>query len=666
MHNLLAKESSLYLRQHAEQPVQWMPWGNAAFEKAQKEDKPLIVSIGYASCHWCHTMSRESFSDEYVASIMNRHFVCIKVDREERPDVDQTYLDAVRQFNQSAGWPLNAFCLPNGQPFWGGTYFPKDDIGQDIVPWPLVLMRISEHYKKAKAEFVENAQNVLANLEHANNAESSGKTKWYNSLLLDATEGVCDKHDDENGGFSQAPKFPSPMKIDFLLAMGETQSVRSNPKLSKKVDSCINRTLEGMAQGSLFDQIGGGFFRYAIDAKWQIPHFEKMLCDNALLLSTYSRAFRKYQVPLYRKVVEKSLRWLLHEMGDPTRGFSSTLSADYEGKEGGYYCWDIDDLEKILGTEDAIKFKSVHHLNSLPEQGDYLPRQDQGPEMTEETEKWFGKLSESRKRRKNLPSQDRKRITSWNALTLKALVDASIALQRKDCLEMAIQLADWMKENLIDEDGLVVSVHYEDKISQCMGFLDDHAFWAEGLLALSATSEWLEPGSSKRFIQDAKNLARKVIERFQDKQNPGFYFAPEGLNCPSPAKKKFWFDNAVPAGNSSMLRVFSSLGILTEDEIWEKEYQKIRAAYSTLATKAPDGIAHALTAIAEYETGLCLIEGTHGQIDSLMSELAEKPHRPVFVMKDKPPRETMTLSVGKTSPQTYENSILLTSALFDQ
>ena len=666
MPNLLAKESSLYLRQHAEQPVQWMPWGNAAFEKARQDDKPLIVSIGYASCHWCHAMSRESFADEYVASIMNRHFICIKVDREERPDVDQTYMDAVRQFNQSAGWPLHAFCLPDGQPFWGGTYFPKDDLGQGIVPWPLVLMRISEHYKRAKTELIENARNVLANLEHANHAECSTETKWNNSLLLAAAETLCKKHDDENGGFTQAPKFPSPMKIDFLLTMGETESVRSNAKLSERVDHCINRTLDSMVRGSLFDHVGGGFFRYAVDEKWQIPHFEKMLCDNALLLSTYSRAYRKYRTPSYRKVVENALRWLLLEMGDPSHGFCSTLSANYEGREGGYYLWDAEELNQILGSEDSIKFKSAHDLDSLPEQDGYLPRQDQEPEMDEETEKWFGKLLQSRETRKHLPPRDSKRITSWNALALKALVDASIALQRKEFLKMAFQLADWMKSHLLDEDGQVLSSRYEETISKTTGFLDDYAFWAEALLALSATSDWIEPGSSRRFLEDAEDLARKTREQFRDEQSPGCYFAPKGLACPSPSNKKFWYDNAVPAGNSSMLRVFSALSFLIGEEPWEKEYQKARAAYSTLAGKAPDGIAHALTAITEHETGLCLIKGNQVQIDSLMKELAEKPQRPIFVTNDESIGEKLTLCVGKTGPQTFENCDLLVSTLFDR
>ena len=219
MPNQLSDQSSLYLKQHANQPVEWMPWSQEAFDLSKTLDKPIILSIGYSACHWCHVMSVESFEDSYIASIMNRHFVCIKVDREERPDIDQTYIEAVRMFNQSAGWPLNVFCLPDGKPFCGGTYFPNEDKGQDIVPWPQVLMRIAEHYKREKGELEENANNVVSNLLHANDALSSTDSEWNNELLLSSAKSICDSHDDKEGGFTSAPKFPSPMKIDFLLSI---------------------------------------------------------------------------------------------------------------------------------------------------------------------------------------------------------------------------------------------------------------------------------------------------------------------------------------------------------------------------------------------------------------------------------------------------------------
>ena len=665
MPNLLAKESSLYLRQHAHQSVNWMPWGCDAFEKADQEDKPILVSIGYSSCHWCKVMSEESFEDDYISSIMNRHFICIKVDREERPDVDQTYMDAVRLFNQTAGWPLHAFCLPDGNPFWGGTYFPKEDLGQEIVPWPLVLMRISEHYRRAKPELVENGQNMTANLKHANDVDTSGEKPWSNSLLLQASEEICKKHDAEHGGFTQAPKFPSPMKIDFLLAMAESQSVRSNQELSDKVNFCITRTLDSMAQGGLFDHVGGGFFRYSVDREWKIPHFEKMLCDNALLLSTYSKAYRKYQKPAYRIVVEKTLRWLLHEMGEPSLGFCSTLSADYEGKEGGYYLWEEKTLQDVLG-DDSKEFIALNQLHSESGETCYLPKQNQSEKNQKRTESWFEKLLQAREKRLVHPEKDEKRVTAWNALALRALADSSIALGRKDLLEKAFLLAEWMKSNLLDEDGGVLSVRYGDQTSVNPGFLDDHAFWAEGLLALAATSEWVEEGSSRRFLDDAESLARKILENFKDEQNPGYYFPPEGLERPAPSKKKFWFDNAVPAGNSSMIRVFSALAVQTGKELWNTEYRKALTSYSSLARKAPYGIGHALTAIAEHETGLCSIEADPTEIDSLMDGLANKPYRPIFAISQEGLGSKLALKAGKATPQTFESCDSLLSALFDE
>ena len=654
MPNLLSSQSSLYLRQHADQPVDWMPWGKSAFERAEREDKPIIVSIGYSSCHWCLAMSEESFEDEFVASIMNRHFVCIKVDREERPDVDLTYLEAIRMFNQSAGWPLNVFCLSDGSPFWGGTYFPKQDNGQGIVPWPQLLMRISDHYRRAKEELIENAQNVVGNLEHSNDAGLSSAKEWDNSLLLDAVKSICKSHDDSNGGFSPAPKFPSPMKIDFLLSMGESAKVRSDSKLGDRIDFCIKRTLDAMARGGLFDHVGGGFFRYAIDDEWKVPHFEKMLCDNALLLSTYSRAYRKYRFPLYRKIVEKTVQWLLREMGSPTSGFSSSLSADSNGKEGGYYLWERDELEKIMGKTDTDRIFSDQNPNSQIDPNEYLPRLPGDPEDPEEDAR-LEKLLRARESRKWEISRDGKRVTAWNALLLRAFVDASIALTSKDCLGMACKLAHWMKDHLLEGEGKVLSLHYEDQPSGNPAFLDDYAFWAEGLLALSSVSEWFEPGSSFTYLRDAEKIASKAMEALGDGQSAGYFFAPKHLDCPAPGKKKFWYDNAIPAGNSSMLRVFTTLFHLTGEEAWRQKYLEVRNAYSGLASQAPHGIGHALTAIAENEIGLCSIKTGKNDLDDLAQSLAAKPHRPVFLKMDENAEAKPVLTVRTTSFPAFDN-----------
>ena len=277
MPNSLHKQPSPYLNELAEQPVEWHPWEDQVFELAQKLDKPIIISIGYSSCHWCRQMPRENYDDDYIASIMNRHFICIKVDREERPDVDHLYMESARMFNQSAGWPLHAFCLPNGSPFWCGTFFPKTDIGQDIAPWPQVLMRIAEHFRKNRQELEENGRNALANLSHSNNASITDPRDWGTHLLINGCKSLCDAHDDKFGGFTPAPKFPSSMKIDFLLSITEANALRANNALNDQVNNCLDKTLDAMANEALFDHVHGGFFRYVLDQKWKSPHFEKML-----------------------------------------------------------------------------------------------------------------------------------------------------------------------------------------------------------------------------------------------------------------------------------------------------------------------------------------------------------------------------------------------------
>jgi uncharacterized protein YyaL (SSP411 family) len=527
MPNQLSHQSSLYLKQHANQPVQWMPWTQEAFDIAKKLDKPIILSIGYSACHWCHVMSVESFQDSYVASIMNRHFVCIKVDREERPDIDQTYLEAVRMFNQSAGWPLNVFCLPNGRPFWGGTYFPKEDKGEEIVPWPQVLMRIAEHYKREKGELEENANNVVSNLLHANNALSSSPNEWNNELLLSAAKTICDSHDDIEGGFTPAPKFPSPMKIDFLLSIRESQAVRLNEKFSDKIDLSITTTLSKMACGGIYDQLGGGFFRYSVDSKWQVPHFEKMLYDNALLLSTYSRAFQRFKNPIFKKVVEQTIEWLYQKMADEDGGYFSSISADSNEGEGEYYLWKYVEIEKILGSMDAAKFADAYGIS---QEGNFesdksLPvRKNQSEQeifLYEELEK---KLLENREN-KTEPVKDKKKITSWNALLIRGLVDAARAFNRKDWLQKALDLNKWMSDDLTIEGSDISSILFENQKLSPLSFLDDFAFWAESLLNLSSISDWAEKGSSQKFIQQAEQITLSAIKNFKDDEQCGFYFS---------------------------------------------------------------------------------------------------------------------------------------------
>ena len=317
-------------------------------------------------------MSRNCFDDPYIASLMNRHFICILVDREENPELDHIYMEAVRMFDQSAGWPLHAFCLPDGSPFWGGTYFPKEDIGNGVAPWAQVLMRISEHYRNAKHELVENAKNVISNLLHSNHSEFSKDIYWNNDLLGTATERLCAKHDDINGGFTSAPKFPSPMKIDFLGSMRETNYLRTRAEEFQRASFCINQTLNKISSGGIYDHVGGGFFRYSVDEKWSQPHYEKMLSDNALLLSTFSNAYRSQPEKSYKSIILGIISWLNNEMGKPQDGYASSLSAEADGIEGSFYKWSLQELEEILGKTNANEYFSLSLLLKMIFNIDYL------------------------------------------------------------------------------------------------------------------------------------------------------------------------------------------------------------------------------------------------------------------------------------------------------
>ena len=667
MPNQLTDQPSLYLQQHANQPVDWMPWTEEAFSLAQKHDKPIIISIGYSACHWCHVMSEESFDDSYIASIMNRHFVCIKVDREERPDIDQTYLEAIRMFNQSAGWPLNVFCLPDGRPFWGGTYFPKEDQGQGIVPWPQVLMRIADHYKRDKSELEENANNVVSNLLHANNGLSSSENEWENELLLHSAKAICDSHDDLEGGFTPAPKFPSPMKIDFLLAIRESQAVRFNQVLADKIDLSVQTTLTKMASGGMYDQIGGGFFRYSVDTQWHIPHFEKMLYDNALLLSTYSKAHQKYPTRLYEEIVSQTIDWLIGNMQDHNGGFYSSVNADTEEGEGEFYLLKYSEIEKVLNTGEAQEFANAFTINK---EGNFaedksLPRRNSTIEKEGKSYNEQKRSVLSYRNNRIAPSRDKKKITVWNALLIRGLVDASRAFHRKDWLEIAINLNEWMTENLLSSRNHVSSISFENNQLSDLSFLDDYAIWAESLLCLSSLSDWVKPGSSSIFIKQAENITLSTIEKFKDKQICGFYFSEKLNHNPAQVRKKFWYDNATPSANSSLLRVFSTLHQLTNKESWLMEFKEARAGYPNLCKQAPQGIGHALSSITEEAVGIVTISCHENQIDAIILKLSQKPYRPIFISTNIDDLKTKsTLKIGKTFEYKIKESEQLVEKIF--
>ena len=634
MPNSLNNQSSPYLQELSEQPVDWHPWGKAAFQLAKQIDKPVIVSIGYSSCHWCRQMSRENYEDSYVASIMNRHFVCIKVDREERPDLDLFYMEAARMFNQSAGWPLHAFCLPDGSPFWCGTYFPKEDNGQGIAPWPQVLMRIAEHFRKGRHELEENGKNALENLLHTNNSSLSDPREWKPDILIQAGENLCQSHDDEWGGFTPAPKFPSPMKIDFLFSLGEAQTVRQNTGFSMKLDSCIKHTLGAMANGGLFDHVNGGFFRYCLDREWKSPHFEKMLSDNALLVSTYSRSLRKYQNPRDKKIILKTLEWIEQEMGSPDKGYASSLSAETNEMEGAHYLWTESELYEALGKAQGKQLEELWGTFAKSPDPLFLPRLvDEDLLPVERQEEIFKELCKNRKKLTS-PKRDEKRSCFQHALLARAYLDAGIALGDQIWIRKAKNLLIWMETSFSQPDGSVCALLYPDKQKSSWAFLEDYTLWAEAVLNFASVCEGLGLGGNEIWIEKAETLISQAVEQFKDPTLAGFYTSSNQMQDSGPVSKKPWYDHATPSGNSSIMRCFHLLGILGKNcKKWKQEYSEALGAYPKLAQQTPDGIGHALCAITEATVGTLRITAPELIIQEVTSSMKNKPYRPIFLKK---------------------------------
>lgn len=637
MPNQLSSENSLYLKQHASNPVEWYPWGDAALKAAEASGKPLLVSIGYSACHWCHVMAHESFEDEYIAGIMNKHFICVKVDREERPDVDQVYMEAVQMIQQRGGWPLNVFCLPDGRPFFGGTYFPPEDRGQGLIPWPQLCMRIADYYKRSKAELIENAdaiqKNILAGVQAVSTEDASAS--WTSALLAEAAEGICGNHDDRYGGFGDAPKFPPSMTLNFLRAVRPTVE----PELAKRIDEVTHTTLRAMAHGGLYDQFGGGFARYSVDAHWLIPHFEKMLYDNALLIDAYTRSWLDTRDPLYAAVVGETFGWLEREMSAPCGGFYAALDADSEGEEGRYYVWTPEEVDTVLGPSLAREVRVAYNITT----GGNFEHGTSNPALVEPDYAVRERLAEARRQlRKHReaervpPGRDTKVSTAWNAMMIRALVDAGFYFDRPEWTQRARRAADFVWDVLVAESGeglRLRSVYYEESGAQVDGFLHDYALVAEAFLALASKIDWLEPGLSAVYQDRAKACVDRALRDFRDPHGIGYYFTAESAETPV-ARRKEWFDNATPSGNSVLLHALSGLYALTGERRYADELAAILPAYIGYARKVASGVAHVLEAAAVHQSGVAVIKvGKDADLKALRDALAAQPWRRIFIQQ---------------------------------
>lgn len=634
MVNKLSKENSLYLRQHGENPVEWWPWCEEAFKTAEREDKLILVSIGYSSCHWCHVMAHESFEDEYIAGLMNKNFICIKVDREERPDLDQMFVEVVQMITGRAGWPLNIFCLPNGKPFFGGTYFPPKDIGRGIIPWPQLLMRLVEAYKKTPHELEENGDNIIQNLLIANNPQPGGD--FPNNALLEGVKMICATHDDEWGGFGGAPKFPSPTVLEYLFAVRGSDACDQDRNLAGRIDEVLTRTLKSMAHGGIYDQIGGGFSRYSVDRHWSIPHFEKMLYDNALLISAYTKGWLLHRLDLFKSIVEETVGWVEREMRLEFGAYASSLDADTEGVEGKYYSWTQEQVSDALGIEDGRLFCDGYGITKEGnfEQGASIPAWVYDDDQKRlELKPLREKLLKIREQRVK-PARDAKVLVSWNSLLAQGLVQAGFYFNRPEWVECGKRIVDWIWEKMSDGKGRLKAVYYGAG-AEGGGYLDDYAFYAEACLAVASKVEWLSSGSSNLYIERAQRVVNSVLEHFSDTEGAGFFFTADDQEK-LVARRKYWWDQAIASGNASMIHCLSDLYALTGETRYVSSLKELRGAYAEFCQKAPNGVAYALAGFAEDAIGVVLLkigDVYKNILNRIQESLASKPYRKVFILK---------------------------------
>ena len=587
MPNRLIDETSPYLLQHANNPVEWYPWGPEALERAEKEDKPIFLSIGYAACHWCHVMERESFEDPEVAAVMNRLFVCIKVDREERPDLDAIYMQAVVAVSGSGGWPMSVFLTPDLKPFYGGTYFPPEDRG-GLPSFRRVLESTEGAYRKRKNEVVASADQLVDHIKQG--AAFQGDQDPLTEEMLDtAFKRLAPNIDTEYGGFGTSVKFPQPMVHEFLLLYGD----RSGEPTAQVM---VDLTLDRMARGGIYDHIGGGFHRYSTDQAWLVPHFEKMLYDNALLIRLYLHAYQALGRPEYRRVVEETVGYVLRDMRDPSGAFYTAQDADSEGVEGIFYTWKRSELIAVLGQEAGELFCKVY---GVTEEGNFegasilfLPQEL--PKLAEEMgiveDDLLSKLNESKAKLLKLrgervwPMRDEKVLTGWNALMLGSLAEAASVLGRADYLEAATANATFLLESLKNADGRLLRT-YRDGKAKLLGYLEDYAFLVDGLLTLYEAT--FEP----KWLWEAKGLADAMLDLFWDEESASFYSTGHDHEELLVRPQEF-SDNALPSGASAAALALQRLSTLVGTPKYAETAQKaLRAMRSTMMAQ-PVGYGH--------------------------------------------------------------------------
>ncbi|HEU4326200.1 MAG TPA: thioredoxin domain-containing protein [Roseiflexaceae bacterium] len=602
--NRLIHATSPYLLDHAHNPVDWYEWGEEAFEKARSEDKAIHLSVGYHACHWCHVLAHESFENEQTAAILNEHFVNIKVDREERPDIDSIYMTAVQAMTGGGGWPMTVFLTPDGVPFYGGTYFPPED-RYNMPGFPRVLVAIADAYRNRRDELLKSGEELVAHIRQASAARLPREAIGP-ALLDDAYAGLHGEFDPTHGGFGGAPKFPQPMALEFLLRY----AARTGQPLAAEI---LERTLRGMAEGGIYDQLGGGFHRYSVDERWLVPHFEKMLYDNALLARVYVEAHQLTGDPFYRRIAEETLDYLLREMHHPDGGFFSTQDADSlpepgaaHKHEGAFFVWTPAELRAALGGDALIfaqlfdvtdrgNFEGKNILHVLRSPAEVARVTGASPEkiadLVARAKRTLFALREGRPK----PALDNKVLTAWNGMALRAFAQAAAALGRDDYRDAARKNAEFLLRELRRPDGVLLRSWKDGQPGQTQGFLEDYALLADGLLALYEAT--LEP----RWLLGARDLADAMLARFWDDQIAGFYDTA-GDHQALVVRPRDTGDNATPSGNSVAADVLLRLALIFDRAEYRERAMAVLSGMARLMQQYPTGFGRYLSA-AEFALG---------------------------------------------------------------
>ncbi|MFP3896887.1 MAG: thioredoxin domain-containing protein [Anaerolineales bacterium] len=612
MPNHLANETSRYLRQHADNPVDWYPWGQEALDRAQRQNKPVFLSIGYSACHWCHVMAHESFEDEETAALLNEHFVNIKVDREERPDLDGIYMQAVQAMTGRGGWPMSVFLTPQGVPFYGGTYFPAER-RYGMPAFKTVLRRIAEAWETERDALLADGERVKAGIEQVGMEEGEGEARLTAEALERSYADLRRSFDADNGGWGAGPKFPQPMALEFLLGYhletGDTHALHM-----------VTKTLEAMARGGVYDQLGGGFHRYAVDGIWLVPHFEKMLYDNAQLARLYLHAWQVTERSLFRAVVEETLDYVLREMTHPRGGFYATLDADTEGEEGATYLWTPEEIGSVLGPE-AERFMAAYGVSEGGNfEGQNILTFQGTMEEREELAAAREKLLDARDDRPQ-PGRDEKVLVSWNGLMLAALAEAALVLDRDDYRAAAQRNAEFILQKMGTPDGRLYHT-WKEGTAAIEGFLADYTHLIEGLLALYQTT------FEGKWYEMAKTLMEAVIAHFA--AETGFYDtaddAEELITRPQEMQ-----DNALPSGNAMAATVLTKLTHLSEELAYTDRATAALRALQAPIQQHPLGLGQWLIALQlalAPPTAVAIVGDPDAKETRLLLRVVQRGHHP--------------------------------------